>query len=101
MGVELTGAMSESSPLEGGMRDLSFENVLLVLLAPTHPPIGCVVGGLLAMPLVDLDFEGDVGMANILFKTGFFLSRVFNLDKKQFTTIKEDISCTRPPEYIA
>ena len=33
VGVELTGAMSESSLLEGGMWDLSFEDVLLVLLA--------------------------------------------------------------------
>ena len=33
MGVELTGAMIESSLLEGGMWDLSFEYVLLVLLA--------------------------------------------------------------------
>ena len=90
MGVELTGATSESSLLEGSMWDLSFEDVLLVLLAPTHPPIGCVVGGLLATPPVDLDFEGDVGMANIMFKTGFFLSRVFNANKIKFTTIKED-----------
>ena len=58
MGVELTGATSESSLLEGGMWDLSFEDVLLVLLAPTHPPIGCVVGGLSATPPVDLGFEG-------------------------------------------
>ena len=75
MGVELMGATSESSLLEGGMWDLSFEDVLLVLLTPTHPPVGCVVGGLSAMPPVDLDFEGDVGLANILFKTGFFRSR--------------------------
>ena len=33
MGVELTGVTSESSLLEGGMWDLSFEDVLLVLLA--------------------------------------------------------------------
>ena len=90
MGVELTGAISESSLLEGGMWDLSFEDVLLVLLAPTHPPVGCVVGGLSATPPVDLDFEGDVGMANILFKNWLLSFKVFNADKKQFTTIKEE-----------
>ena len=58
MGVELMGATNESSLLEGGMRNLSFEDVLLVLLAPTLPPIGCVVWGLSAMPPMDLDFEG-------------------------------------------
>ena len=33
VGVELTGVTSESSLLEGGMWDLSFVDVLLVLLA--------------------------------------------------------------------
>ena len=33
MGMKLMGAISESSLLEGGMWDLSFEDVLLVLLA--------------------------------------------------------------------
>ena len=94
MGVELSGATSESSLLEGSMWDLSFEDVLLVLLAPTHPPMRCVVGGLLATPPVDLDFEGDVGMVNILFKNWLLSFEVFNADKKQFTTIKEDTFST-------
>ena len=49
VGVELTGATSESSLLEGGMWDLSFEDVLLVLLA-----VACLLTHFSARALVRL-----------------------------------------------
>ena len=52
MGVELTGATSESSLLEGGMWDLSFEDVLLVLLA-----FACLLTHFLARALVRLQYS--------------------------------------------
>ena len=49
MGVELTGTTSELSLLEGGMWDLSFEDVLLVLLA-----VACLLMNFLACTPVRL-----------------------------------------------